>query len=73
MAMANPLQSQLQRYWPPLGGPVTSVILIIGLVTVITGAALQTGVWAGILGILGFLMVFIAVVSRTLIVLYKLL
>ena len=71
MAHANPIQTRLQRHWPPLGGPVTSFILLVGLLVVLLGAVLQTGVWAGILGILGFLMISIAVVSNALITLYK--
>lgn len=71
MVQVNLIQSRLERHWPPFGGPVTSSLLLVGLLVVLLGAILQTGVWAGILGILGFLIICIAVVSKVLIVLYK--
>ena len=71
MAQANRIQSRLRRHWPPFGGPVTSTVLLVGLLVVLLGAGLRTGVWAGVLGILGFLMVCIAVASKASITLYK--
>lgn len=71
MAQADGVRNPLAQYWPVLGGPVTSAVLIAGLAIVVIAAALNTGVWAGILGIIGILLVLIAVVSRAAIVLYE--
>lgn len=71
MAQANTVTRSIRRHWPILGGAVSSTLLVIGLLIVAMGAALQTGVWAGILGIVGLLLVLVALVSRGLILLYR--
>lgn len=48
-------------------GTVTSLVLTLGIVLILLGALLQTGVWAGMFGIVGALFVTIAVVGRLLI------
>ncbi|MFC7138753.1 hypothetical protein ACFQMA_02740 [Halosimplex aquaticum] len=71
MAQANTVTRSIRRHWPILGGAVSSTLLVVGLVIVAVGAALNTGVWAGILGIVGILLVLVALVSRGLILLYR--
>jgi hypothetical protein len=47
-------------------GNVTSLILFLGVALILLGALLQTGVWAGMFGIVGALFVTVAVVGRLL-------
>lgn len=71
MAQANSRQMALRRVRSTLGGPITSTVLIVGALLVLVGALLQTGVWAGMLGIIGGLLIAVAVVSRVAIWLYR--
>lgn len=48
-------------------GPVTSLILALGLILIVLGVILQTGVWAGMFGIVGALFVTVAVTGRLMI------
>jgi hypothetical protein len=50
-----------------LGGPITSLALALGLFLILFGALLQTGVWAGMFGIVGALLVVLATTARLLI------
>jgi hypothetical protein len=50
-----------------LGGPITSLALILGLFLILLGALLQTGVWAGMFGIIGALLTVLATTARFLI------
>lgn len=72
MAQSERRQSLVRTFRTKLGGPVTSTVVIIGVVMILLGAALQTGVWAGMLGILGGLMVFVSVLFRILLWMYRL-
>jgi hypothetical protein len=71
MAMADRTRNTIRHHWPFFGGPVTSSVLLAGFAITLVAAALGTGVWAGILGIVGILLVVLAVASRALIVLYQ--
>ena len=46
-------------------------MVVTGLLLILAGAALQTGVWAGMFGILGALFVLTAVTARLLIWVYR--
>jgi hypothetical protein len=48
-------------------GPVTSLVLTLGIILILLGVVLQTGVWAGMFGIVGAMFVTIAVIGRLLI------
>lgn len=48
-------------------GTVTSLVLTLGLTLILLGAVLQTGVWAGLFGIIGAMFVIVAVTARLLI------
>lgn len=71
MAQATTRQNGLRSVRSKLGGPVTSSVIIVGALLILLGAVLQTGVWAGMLGIIGGLLVTIAVVSRVLLWAYR--
>ncbi|WP_148415510.1 hypothetical protein [Haloferax sp. KTX1] len=71
MAQAQLQQNVLWTVRSKLGGITTGVILI-GALLILTGAALQTGVWAGMFGIIGGLLVFVAVAFRVLLWVYRL-
>lgn len=66
MAQASSQQGSLRRIRSKIsiGGPITTAVVVIGLLLILSGAALQTGVWAGMFGILGALLVSVAVVTR---------
>ena len=53
-------------------GPISSAVLAAGALLILLGAALQTGVWAGMLGIVGGLLIFVTVLVRTLLWVYRL-
>lgn len=69
MAQASSQQGSLRRIRSKIsiGGPITTAVVVIGLLLILFGAALQTGVWAGMLGIFGALLIAVAVVARLLI------
>ena len=73
MAQASFQQNQVRRLRSTVStvGPITSAVLFVGLSLILTGAALQTGVWAGMFGIIGALFIIVAVVSRVLIWVYR--
>ena len=71
MAQASSRRSTLRRVRSTLGGPITSTVLVVGAALILLGAVLQTGVWAGMLGIIGGLLVLVSVTSRLLIWLYR--
>ena len=71
MAQVDQRQNPVQRLRPLLGGPVTSTVLVAGVLLVLLGAVLQTGVWAGMFGIIGGLLVLLSVTSRLLIWIYQ--
>lgn len=52
-------------------GPVTSVVVAAGALLILLGAALQTGVWAGMFGIIGGLLIFVAITFRVLLWAYR--
>ncbi|MDS0300594.1 hypothetical protein NDI76_17735 [Halogeometricum sp. S1BR25-6] len=64
MAQARTRQNGLRSVRSKLGGPVTSSVIVVGALLILAGAMLQTGVWAGMLGIIGGLLITVAVVSR---------
>ena len=64
MAQVDRSRSPLESIRPLLGGPITSTILIAGVLFIALGAVLQTGVWAGMFGIIGGLLVLLSVTSR---------
>lgn len=74
MAQASSQQGLLRKVRSTVGvaGPITSTVLLVGLLFILVGAALQTGVWAGMFGIMGGLLLLVAVVSRALIWAYRL-
>lgn len=69
MAQASSQQSSLRRIRSKIniGGPITTAVLVTGLLLILLGAALQTGVWAGMFGIFGALLISVAAVARLLI------
>ena len=71
MAQANSRQSAFRKVRSYLGGPITATVLVVGAVLILVGALLQTGVWAGMLGIIGGLLILVAVTARVLIRLYR--
>lgn len=71
MAQASSRRSTLRRVRSTLGGPITSTVLVVGAALILLGAVLQTGVWAGMLGIFGGLLILVSVASRLLIWLYR--
>lgn len=71
MAQATTRQNRLRSVRSKLGGPVTSSVIIVGTLLILLGAILQTGVWAGMLGIIGGLLVTVAVVLRALLWAYR--
>lgn len=74
MAQASSRQGLRRKVRSTVGvaGPITSTVLLVGLLFILVGAALQTGVWAGMFGIMGGLLLLVAVVSRALIWAYRL-
>lgn len=72
MAQGTWRQNSLKTLQSKLGGPVTSTVLIVGALLVVLGAVLQSGVWAGMLGIIGGLLIFVSVTFRILLVVYRL-
>jgi len=71
MAQAQTRQNVLWTVRSKFGG-ITSAVVLFGALLILLGAALQTGVWAGMFGIIGGLLVFVAVAFRVLIWVYRL-
>ena len=71
MAQARKRQDSLLSIRSKLG-PITSTVVVFGVLLILLGAGLQTGVWAGMLGIIGGLLIFVAVGFRVLLWLYRL-
>lgn len=73
MAQANSDQRPLRRVRSvvDVGGPITVTVVAVGLTLILLGAALGTGVWAGMFGIIGALLVSVAVVARIVILLRR--
>ena len=71
MAQASSQRNTLRRVRSTVGGPITSTVLVVGAALILLGAVLQTGVWAGMLGIIGGLLVLVSVTARLLIWLYR--
>ncbi|POG54390.1 hypothetical protein [Haloferax marisrubri] len=71
MAQAQTRQNVLWTVRSKLGG-ITSAVVLLGALLILLGAALQTGVWAGMFGIIGGLLVFVAVAFRVVLWAYRL-
>ena len=67
MAQGNRNDSTWFSLKSTLGGPITVIVISLGVLLILLGVFLQTGVWAGLFGILGAMFIITATVARLLI------
>lgn len=71
MSQVDKRQNLLRVLRPVLGGPVTSTLSVVGILLILLGAALQTGVWAGMFGIIGALLLVVSITARVVLWIYQ--